>query len=212
MEIITLYYYIPELISVSVIAIVMAISPGADFVMIMRNSIFSGRKAGLISSLGVSISLWFHIAYSIAGLAVIIANSILLFSIIKYLGAAYLLYIGWKTIKSDSDLEITEASGSMSPYTALKNGFITNILNPKAPIFFLSIFTQFVDPDTPIVVQVMYGAIISLTHLAWFSCVAIFLTQPSLLQAFKNSKTTIEKLVGGVLIAFGIKIATHTSS
>ena len=212
MEIITFYDYIPELISVSVIAIVMAISPGADFVMITRNSIFFSRKAGIYSSLGVSVALWLHVGYSIAGLAVIIANSILLFSIIKYLGAAYLIYIGWKTFQSKSDIEISEATGSMSSFSAFKNGFITNALNPKATVFFLSIFTQVVNPETPIIVQVLYGAIISVAHLIWFCGVAIFLTQPKLLAAFKRSKNTIEKLVGAVLVAFGVKVATHTSS
>jgi threonine efflux protein len=59
-------------------------------------------------------------------------------------------------------------------------------------------------------VQLVYGAIISLAHLVWFSCVSVFLSQPKLLQAFKGSKSTIEKVVGGVLIAFGVKVAPHT--
>ena len=88
--------YLPELISVGVIAVFMVISPGADFVMITRNSIFHGRKSGLYSSLGIGLAIWIHVAYSIAGLAIIISKSILLFSLIKYLGAAYLIYIGLK--------------------------------------------------------------------------------------------------------------------
>ena len=95
--------YISELITVGLVATFMAISPGADFLMVTRNSIFHGRLAGLYSSLGVSLAIWVHVAYSIAGLAIIIANSILLFSIIKYLGAAYLIYIGWKTFSSKPD-------------------------------------------------------------------------------------------------------------
>ncbi|MCW7554648.1 LysE family transporter [Endozoicomonas gorgoniicola] len=212
MEIINFAEYIPELVSVSMIAIFMAIIPGADFVMITRNSIFFSRKAGIFSSLGVSAALWLHITYSIAGLAVIISKSILLFSIIKYLGAAYLIFVGWQTFKSKSDIEICGTTGLMSSFSAFKTGFITNALNPKATVFFLSIFTQVVKPETPIAIQIMYGAIISFTHLVWFTCVAIFLTQPKLLKAFKKSKNTIEKLVGGVLVAFGVKVATHTGS
>ncbi|MCG8429031.1 MAG: LysE family translocator, partial [Chromatiales bacterium] len=98
--------YLPELLSVTVIAIFMSISPGADFVMVTRNSIFYSRSAGLYSSLGVSCAIWIHVAYSIAGLAVIISKSVVLFSIIKYLGAAYLIYIGWKTFRSDSKIDI----------------------------------------------------------------------------------------------------------
>lgn len=193
--------------TISVIAIFMAISPGADFVMICRNSIFYNRKVGLYSALGISIAVWIHVAYSIAGLAVIISNSIILFSIIKYCGAAYLIYIGWKTFKSNTSLDIESVSGQINAFSAFKIGFVTNALNPKTTLFFLSIFTQVVDQATPLFIQLLYGGIISLAHLFWFSCVAIFLTHPRLLQAFKNTKHIIEKLVGTVLIAFGIKIA-----
>jgi len=203
--------YIPELITVSVIAIFMAISPGADFVMITRNSISYSRKAGLYSVLGVSAAVWIHVAYSIAGLAVIIANSILLFSIIKYCGAAYLIYMGWKTFKAQANMDIEQASGELSNLAAFRNGFVTNALNPKTTIFFLSIFTQVVDQNTPIAMQIIYGSVISLAHLLWFSAVAMFLTQPRLLKVFQNSKQVIEKIVGVVLVGFGVKIAAHSN-
>ncbi|KEI69512.1 LysE family translocator [Endozoicomonas elysicola] len=207
METINVSEYMAQLISMVMIAGFMAISPGADFVMVTRNSLFYGRKAGLYSSLGICAAIWLHVAYSIAGLAVIISKSILLFSIVKYLGAAYLIYIGWKTFQNRSDIDIAPVSGSLSALSALKEGFITNALNPKTTLFFLSIFTQVVSPQTPLVVQMLYGAIISMAHLIWFSCVSVFLTQPRLLALFMKSKSTIEKLVGGVLIAFGIKVA-----
>ncbi|MCW8091484.1 LysE family translocator [Alteromonas sp. ASW11-130] len=202
--------FIPQLTTVAVIAIFMAISPGADFVMITRNSIFYNRKTGLFSALGISIAIWLHVAYSVAGLAVIISSSVLLFSIIKYCGAAYLIYMGYKTLRANTDLDIGHSQGSMSAKSAFRIGFITNALNPKTTVFFLSIFTQVVDSETPILMQILFGAIISLAHLAWFSCVAIFLTQPRLLSAFKQGKNVIEKVVGGVLVAFGLKIAVQT--
>lgn len=211
MDIYSVSHYIPELVTVSLIAIIMAISPGADFIMITRNSIFFGRKAGIYSALGISAAIWLHISYSIAGLAMIISKSILLFSIVKYCGAAYLIYIGYKTFKSKSTIEIDEVSGTLSAFSAFKTGFITNALNPKTTLFFLSIFTQVVEPSTPIYIQVIYGVIISVAHLLWFAAVACCLTHPRLLQAFKNSKQTIEKIVGAVLVGFGIKIATSSN-
>lgn len=205
--------YFTELASVSVIAILMAISPGADFVMITRNSIFFGRSAGVFSALGVSFAIWIHVAYSIAGLAIIISKSIVLFSIIKYLGAAYLIFIGWKTLKSKSLIDIDEPSevNDLSDWSAFKIGLITNALNPKATIFFLSIFTQIVSPETPMYMQLIYGLVISLSHFVWFSFVAIFLSHPSLLQFFRKSKKVIERTVGVVLIGFGLKVAATSS-
>ncbi|MGH1485448.1 MAG: LysE family translocator [Cellvibrionaceae bacterium] len=201
--------YIPELLSVTIIAIFMAISPGADFVMVSRNSIFYSRSAGLFSSLGISLAIWIHVAYSIAGLAIIISNSIVLFSILKYLGAAYLIYIGWKTFKS-RPLATTadeKKEANLSNFSAFKIGFICNALNPKTTIFFLSIFTQVIKPDTPLIIQLVYGAIISMAHLAWFGFVSLFLSHPILLEKFNQCKSIIEKCIGTLLIAFGVKVA-----
>lgn len=201
--------YIPELLSVSVIAMFMAISPGSDFVMVTKNSMFHGRAAGLYSSLGIALAIWVHVAYSIAGLAVIISNSVVLFSVIKYLGAAYLIYVGWKTFKTtpQENVEHSHEYKSLSAFAAFKNGFISNVLNPKTTIFFLSLFTQVVNPETPIALQVVYGAIICAAHLIWFSTISVFLSQPALLKKFNAMKSKIEKVVGSILIGFGVKVA-----
>lgn len=210
---INLMHYLPEIMSVSIIAFFMSISPGADFVMVTKNSIFHGRTAGLYSALGISLAIWIHVAYSIAGLAVIISNSIFLFSIIKYLGAAYLIYMGWKTFQSKKEIEINDdgAKQSLSNFAAFKAGIITNALNPKTTIFFLSIFTQVVNPETPLLLQILYGAIISLAHLIWFSAVAIFMTHPPLLKMFNQYRVSIERVIGSVLIAFGLKVAATSN-
>lgn len=130
--------YSKDIFSVCVIAIFMAMSPGADFVMVTRNSMLYSRSSGLYSSLGVSAGIWVHVVYSIAGLAVVISNSILVFSMIKYLGAGYLIYIGWKTIRSKSAPD--DYSGTvkkqLAGFTAFKIGFTTNALNPKTTLFF----------------------------------------------------------------------------
>lgn len=202
--------YLPEMLTIATIAVFMAISPGVDFVMITRNSIFYGRKAGIWSAVGISLALWVHVTYSIAGLALIISQSIIVYSIIKYCGAAYLIYLGWKTMhaKNLPDTDTLDTSmQSLSRVKAFKSGFICNVLNPKAPIFFMSIFTQVVHHDTPLWVQLVFGAIISVTHLLWFSMVALFLSQPTLLRQFNRFKQWIERMVGGVLILFGVKVA-----
>ena len=204
--------YLPEIISVTVIAIFMSISPGADFVMVTKNSLFHDRKAGLYSALGISLAIWMHVTYSIAGLAIVIANSPLLFSLIKYLGGAYLVYMGWKTFQSGSDIRIEQGDDkpTLSNFSAFKTGVITNALNPKTTIFFLSIFTQVITPDTPILIQLLYGAIISIAHLLWFSLVAICVTHPLSLTLFNRYKVTIERVIGVVLIGFGLKVAFST--
>ncbi len=200
--------YLDSILSVIVIAIFMAISPGSDFAMVTRNSIFYSRTAGIYSSLGIGLAIWIHVAYSTAGLAIIISKSIVLFSIIKYLGAAYLIYVGWKTFKAPPEQDQHEVDHkSLSNFSAFKVGFISNALNPKTTIFFLSLFTQVITPDTPFYIQMIYGAIISLAHLIWFCIVTLLLTQPIMLRKFNNYRKAIEKVVGSVLIGFGLKVA-----
>lgn len=205
-----------EFIAIISISIFMAISPGPDFFMVTRNSIMYNRTSGIYSAIGVSLAIWLHVAYSIAGLAIIISKSIFLFSIIKYIGAAYLIFIGFKTIISKSNFNKEainkQKNKELSKFNSFKNGFITNALNPKATIFFLSIFTQIVNVDTPLLIQVIYGAIISIVHFIWFSSVAYFFSHPVILNKFQRYQKKIEMFVGAALILFGIKVAFTKSS
>lgn len=201
--------YIAEIIAVSTIAIFMAVLPGADFVMVTRTSIYNGRLAGLYMSLGMCLSVCIHASYSIAGLAVVIANSAWLFSTIKYLGAAYLIYITWQllttreSLNSDQNALMTE----MSPFIALRLGFTCNILNPKTSIFFLSIFTQVVSVDTPLIMQISYGLRIMLAHFIRYSGIALLLSHPKILPRFNRQKQKIDKVAGLVLMLIAIKLS-----
>jgi RhtB (resistance to homoserine/threonine) family protein len=200
--------YMAEIIAVSTIAIFMAMLPGADFVMVTRTSIYNGRLAGLYMSLGMCLSVCIHASYSIAGLAVVIANSPWLFSAIKYLGAAYLIYIAWLLLTTRELLnkEQSNSTTQMSPFIALRMGFTCNILNPKTSIFFLSIFTQVVSVDTPLIMQISYGLIIILAHFIWYSGVALLLSHPSIMPIFSRHKQNIDKVAGFVLMIIAIKL------
>jgi RhtB (resistance to homoserine/threonine) family protein len=201
--------YMAEIIAVSTIAIFMAMLPGADFVMVTRTSIYNGRFAGLYMSLGMCLSVCIHASYSIAGLAVVIANSPWLFSAIKYLGAAYLIYIAWQLLTTRESLNKDQSSPTtqMSPFMALRLGFTCNILNPKTSIFFLSIFTQVVSIDTPLIMQVSYCLIIVLAHFIWYSGVALLLSHPSILPRFNRQKQKVDKVAGFVLMLIAIKLS-----
>jgi RhtB (resistance to homoserine/threonine) family protein len=200
--------YMAEIIAVSTIAIFMAILPGADFVLVTRTSVYNGRLAGLYMSLGMCLSVCIHASYSIAGLAVVIANSPWLFTTIKYLGAAYLIYIAWQLLTTDAILKQDKKSNAsqMTPLMAVRLGFTCNILNPKTSIFFLSIFTQVVSVDTPLIMQISYGLIIMLAHFIWYSGVALLLSHPSIMPRFNRQKQKIDKVAGCVLMIIAIKL------
>jgi RhtB (resistance to homoserine/threonine) family protein len=201
--------YMADIIAVSTTAILMAMLPGADFVMVTRTSIYNGRIAGLYMSLGMCLSVCIHASYSIAGLAVVIANSPWLFSAIKYLGTAYLIYIAWQLLTTRELLNKNQSNptAQISPFLALRLGFTCNILNPKTSIFFFSIFTQVVSVDTPLLMQVSYGLIIMLAHLIWYSAVALLLSHPNILPRFGRQKQKIDKVAGCVLMLIAIKLS-----
>jgi len=200
--------YLSELIAVASIATFMAIIPGVDFVMVTRNSIREGRFAGLSITLGICLSICIHAAYTLAGIAVIVTQSVWLFAMIQYFGSAYLIYIGWSLLKNTQkiNLDLQVDSQPLSFFAALRLGFVTNMLNPKAPLFFLSIFTQVVSIDTPFNVQLIYAFIIVIAHFIWFSLVSLLLSHPRLLPYFNYHKHSIDKLAGIILVGFAIKI------
>lgn len=197
-----------QIITLGAVALMMAISPGADFVLVTRNSLTYSRNSGLYTTLGITIGTWVHISYCIAGLAIVINASPVLFSSIIYLGAFYLIFIGISSIKTKSieGNDKQEDSAFMKPATAFVSGFFFNALNPKTTLFFLGIFTQLVTIDTPVIMQFIYGSIISLAHLLWFSLLSYLLTHQKLLPKVKKYQTVINRLMGITLIALGLKL------
>ena len=125
----------------------MAISPGADFAMVTKNSIVNGRTAGLYTSFGIGLAIWIHVGYSLAGLALIISKSILLFSLIKYLGAAYLIYLGIRALLTRNSNAVVDVPTPRSLYRLFTDGVVVSVLNPKIAVFFLAFLPQFVEPS-----------------------------------------------------------------
>lgn len=185
----------------------MAISPGADFVIVTRNSLTQSRKAGLLSTIGIGIALWIHIGYSIAGLAIVINSSPIVFNIVRYFGAAYLLWLGFQSFFTNNPLNLNSKTESRSNFHYFKMGFLCNALNPKATMFLISIFTQIVDIDTPIIIQLFYGFIISTVHTIWFSLVSVFISRRGILEQLQHHKNAIDKCFGVFLIVFGLNLA-----
>ncbi|MEK7066789.1 MAG: LysE family translocator [Patescibacteria group bacterium] len=195
---------------VTIIHLLAVISPGPDFIMAVRNSFAYSRKTGIWTAVGFGGGIAVHIFYSLAGLAMIISKSILLFNLIKFLGAGYLIYIGFKSFFSKSskiELDGYYKKEDISRLSAIKIGFLTNLLNPKATLFFLSLFTFFVSPNIPATVMGIISTIMIVNTILWFSLVAIFLTQKRIHSIFERFQGIFNKTLGGLLIALGVKVA-----
>ncbi len=204
--------YLGEFLTVAVIHLLAVASPGPDFAMVLRQSLTAGRKASIWTSIGIGLGILVHVAYALLGLGLIISQSVQVFSIIKLAGAGYLLYIGWKSLrakpgKSLSGADTGEPVRSYLPSQALRIGFLTNVLNPKATLFFLSLFSVIIRPDTPQGVQLIYGLYMSIATGIWFCGLSLVLTQPRVRSGFSHFGHWVERSMGAVLIALGIRLA-----
>lgn len=200
-----------EFFTVLSIVLLAVMAPGPDFAVVTKNAFCYSRKAGIFTTLGIATGTLIHVSYCLFGLAIIITKSLLLFTIIKYIGAAYLIYIGIKAIfsKNAEPIKITEVQqATMSNSQAFRQGFLCNLLNPKAILFFLALFTLILKPNTPLVMQIVYGLLNPVIAIIWFSILSYLITHRSVKNSLGKVQHIILKIMGGCLIAFGIRVAT----
>ncbi len=206
--------YLPEFLTVAAVHLLAAMSPGPDFVMITRNSLIYSKRTGIYSSVGLALGILLHITYSMVGIGLIISQSIVLYSTIKLFGAAYLLWIGCQSLRSKPHtvtVSQEEKKEDLSPLSAIRLGFLTNALNPKATLFFLALFTQVINPLTPLGIKILYGAEMSIAQFAWFALVATLLSHRVVKNRFVSVAHHVERVFGVILVALGIRVALSSS-
>lgn len=191
--------------------ILFALTPGVDTIYILNRTISQGWKAGIYSSLGILSGVLFHIMLAVLGLSIILAESALAFSIVKYLGAAYLIYLGIMSLFSKKgDVTKLEEEKKDSMLRIYISGVVTNVFNPKVALFFLAFFPQFIEPSYKGIINpfLSLGIIYIFIDLVW--CVLItfsasFFTK----KVLQNPKISLwmSRVSGMVYIALGIKIA-----
>ncbi len=187
--------------------------PGPDFALVTKNTLLHSRRSGFFTSLGVGASNLVHITYCAFGLAIVIANSLLLFSIIKYIGAAYLIYLGLRSFLSKQpDHFIPNNSKQskksvISDLTAFHQGFLCNLLNPKATLFFLALFTTIIKPETPTAWVITFVIEMFSIIMVWFFGLTIILSHPHVTRLLEKSEKYIAKVLGVFLVSFGVALA-----
>ncbi|WOC16239.1 LysE family translocator [Pseudochrobactrum sp. MP213Fo] len=215
--------YVIEFTGLMAVFVILLVAPGADFALIVRQSIVHGRRAAFITSLGIGASLMFHISYTILGIGLIVSQSLFLFSLIKWAGAAYLFYLGVKALRekplssADADkmlpadpAELPAANTrTISAKRCFTMGFITNALNPKAVLFFLSLFSSLVSHETPTLIQATYGLLIAFIVIGWFAIVTLFFTLEPVRKRFFALGAWFNRVTGMVFIGLGIKLASQ---
>jgi RhtB (resistance to homoserine/threonine) family protein len=192
--------------------ILLNLTPGNDTIFILTRSMAQGKKAGIMSVLGISTGSIIHTVLAGFGLSIIIAKSILAFNIIKYAGAAYLLYVGFKmlTDKTALNIEGVTDKSTINYFKIYRDGVITNVLNPKVALFFIAFLPQFIDPSlkNTILPFLTLGISFTITGAIWCTILALFAsTIFSKLKGNARISTYINKFCGMALIGLGLKVA-----
>ncbi|GGD11485.1 LysE family transporter [Halopseudomonas salina] len=201
--------YLSEFLLVAAAHLLAVMSPGPDFAVVIRNSVGIGRKAGILTALGVGCGITLHVAYSLLGIGLVISQSLWLFNLMKLLAAGYLIYIGVRALgarRMGTDPAALNTA-PMSDRRAFTNGFITNGLNPKATLFFLSLFTVVISPGTPVAVQAGYGVYLAIATAAWFCMVAVLFSQARVRRTFVRLGHWFDRIMGAVLVGLGLHLA-----
>ena len=205
----TFVTHLPEFLTIVVAHGLAVASPGPDFAIVLRQSLRHGRRAALWTSVGIGCGLSIHITYSLLGLGLFLKNSPVALTCVKWLGAAYLAWIGLQAVRAKpraGDIDLAGGAAAQTDAAAWRTGFLVNVLNPKAALFFISLFPLAVSPATPRLVQAGYGVWMTVTTAAWFSFVSVVFTQERVRRAFLRHGHWIDRALGVVFLGFAASL------
>ncbi|OEY65705.1 LysE family transporter [Marinobacter sp. X15-166B] len=204
--------YWPEFLTVVVVHLLAVASPGPDFAVMIRQALYQSRRNAYLTATGISVGLLVHIGYSLLGIGLIIQQSLLLFSILKTVGALYLTWIALQCFRAKpGGIYVAAHEGpQQTPLAAFRLGFLTNALNPKATLFFVSLFSVIISPATPILIQAAYGLYMTLATCLWFLLVASFFTLPQIRRGFNRFGHWLDRIMGGVLLLLAGQLLLST--
>jgi len=203
---------ITSLLTIACVSLLAAISPGPDFFIVVKNSLSYSRKTGFLTALGVSLALLIHLSYSVIGIGMLIKEGSLVYLLLKYAGAGYLFYIGCKgfvsSFKKQQSIDFCYAGNVnfLLPFNALKQGFLTNLLNPKCALFFISFFSQFIAADTPLSLKISFACINWSITLGWFLFLSYLITGNLIMSRIGSFRTYIDRVMGVVLMLLSLKL------
>lgn len=202
--------FLSDWFTIFVVGCLAVINPGPNFFITLRNSLAYSRQAGVYTAAGLAVGDLVHVTYCLVGIGVIISKSLLLFNLLKWLGAAYLIYIGIQSMLTKrhvSKVIESQTATTISPLAAVRIGFFTSLLNPKVTLFFLALFTQLVRPQTPLLAQALYGLTVAGIEFSWFAAVAVAVSQSTIRHRFLSVSHWFERVMGVVLVFLGLRLA-----
>jgi threonine/homoserine/homoserine lactone efflux protein len=189
----------------------LGLAPGPDNLFVLSQSMLKGAKSGILITLGLCTGLIVHTTAVALGIAVIFQTSALAFSLLKYIGAAYLLYLAWQAFRASSAGNTKTEFSSLSGARLYRRGIIMNITNPKVSIFFMAFLPQFADPASgSVTLQIMLlGLLFIAVTLVVFGGIALLAgVIGDKLQQHPRAEIILNRVAGTVFAALALKLAT----
>ncbi|MGB0467630.1 MAG: LysE family translocator [Pontibacterium sp.] len=204
------FLWLPFLIAITALTL----TPGVDTLLVMRNAARGGQRDGLLTSLGICLGLFIHASISAAGLSVILLGSAQLFIILKLAGAAYLIWLGVQSLRSAinrKQLHLDQPAyvSSVPATTSLREGLLSNVLNPKPIIFYMAFLPQFIDPAYSALPQALMMAAVHFTiGMVWQGSLVLMVGRARLWLQTPCVARVQDSITGALLIGFGVKLAS----
>lgn len=197
-----------SLLAYTAAAAVLAVTPGLDTALVLRTAAREGSRQALLAGLGIITGCMIWTAVVAAGLGVLLAASRLAYTALRWAGAAYLLWVGVQLLRHPRCSFATSAASARANHSAFVRGALTNLLNPKVGVFYVSFLPQFIPSNVPVApYTVLLGAILALLGLVWFLClIAAMRPLVGWLQRAAVMRS-LDRLTGGIFVAFGVGLA-----
>lgn len=184
------------------------VTPGPDMMLVLRNTVLGGRRAGLRSSGGVLAGNLVHITYCLLGIGLIIAKSIVAFAALKYAAAAYLIYLGIQSLRAGNQtLDVADVDRRSRDRNWFLQGFISNVLNPKGTLFYLGVFTVVIAPGTSAGAMLVLVCSMMLVSASFWLLFVSTLDRPPIRRWIARSQRTVNRVSGGLMILLGVRVA-----
>jgi len=208
----------PSLLTFIGIAALLTIMPGADMALVARSSLLDGRRPAFFTTLGICLGLCVHATASALGLSAILRVSAVAYSVVKTIGAGYLIYLGVQTLRGIRRKPPAGGEAGVVPAVptpdrsllvrSFRQGVLTNIFNPKVAVFYLTFLPQFIAPGDPVLLKSLALASIHIAMgLVWLTLYAWFLSGFRAVLHRPNVRARIEGVTGGMLVLLGLRLA-----
>ena len=198
-------------LSLVVICILGALSPGPSLALVIKNTLNGGVNQGYATALSHGLGVALYAAITATGIGLLIVQSPMIFATIKYAGAAFLLYLGIKALMSkQQNIKLSQQNGDFDPtINGWRDGFLIAFLNPKLAIFFLALFSQFVEPDASWQQKGVMTATVGIIDMLWYVIIAFTLSRGPILEKLKANSHIVDKITGSFLILLAARVVLN---